>query len=103
MASEWAEFLQGWQIHVAAGGLDAIAFAGGIGENSPLTRAAVLGGLEELGIRIDHAANEAKGSSERSIHAADSRVAVWVIPTNEELIVARQTRDLLAHHDGRKR
>ena len=87
---------------VELGGVDAIAFAGGIGENSPLTRAAVLRGLEDLGIRIDPAANAAAATGERPIHAADSRVAVWVIPTNEELIVARQTRDLLAGKPERK-
>jgi acetate kinase len=81
---------------VELGGLDGVAFAGGIGENSPLVRAAVLAGLEELGIRLDPAANAPRGATERPIHAADSRVAAWVIPTNEELIVARQARDLLA-------
>ena len=67
-----------------------------IGENSPLTRAAVLAGLEELGIRLDPAANEAQGTGERPIHARDSAVKAFVIPTNEELVVARQARDLLA-------
>jgi len=81
---------------VELGGLDCIGFAGGIGENSPLTRAAVLAGLEDLGIAIDPEANAAKGSAERSIGSPSAKVAVWVIPTNEELIVARQARDLLA-------
>lgn len=81
---------------VELGGLDAIGFAGGIGENSPLTRAAVVNGLEDLGIAIDPAKNAAQGAEERSIHAPTSRVAIWVIPTNEELVVARQARDLLA-------
>ena len=89
---------------VELGGIDSVAFAGGIGENSPLTRAAVLAGLDGLGITIDATANEAKGSGEREISAKDARVKVWVIPTNEELIVARQTRDLLADgsHTERK-
>ncbi len=82
---------------VELGGLDAIAFAGGIGENSPLVRAAVVAGLSDLGIGIDPTANDSPpGSGERRIDSAGSRVAVWVIPTNEELVVARQTRDLLA-------
>ncbi len=81
---------------VELGGLDAIGFAGGIGENSPATRAAVLAGLADLGIAIDPAANEARTSGERPITAAGAETAVWVIPTNEELIVARQARDLLA-------
>ncbi len=84
---------------VELGGLDAIGFAGGIGENSPATRAAVVAGLEDLGIAIDPQSNappEApRVASERSIAAADSKTALWIIPTNEELIVARQTRDLL--------
>jgi acetate kinase len=79
---------------VELGGLDAIGFAGGIGENSPRVREAVCAGLGELGIRLDPQAN-ASGRGERPIHAADSRVAIWVVPTNEEIVVARQTRDLL--------
>ncbi len=80
---------------VELGGVDAIGFAGGIGENSPATRAAVLAGLEDLGIVIDHAANQASRKDERCISAPTSKTTVWVIPTNEELIVARQTRDVL--------
>ena len=85
---------------VELGGLDAIGFAGGIGENSPLIRAAVLAGLEDLGIAVDPAANDRQAAGERSIAPAEARVAVRVIPTNEELIVARQTRDLLAAEQG---
>jgi acetate kinase len=81
---------------VELGGLDAIGFAGGIGENSPVTRAAVLAGLGDLGIAIDEKANAAAASGERAITGSGSRTAVWIIPTNEELVVARQTRDLLA-------
>jgi len=77
---------------VELGGLDAIGFAGGIGENSPATRAAVVAGLEDLGIAIDRAANEACSSGERPIAAAGAETAVWVIPTNEELIVAAEGR-----------
>jgi acetate kinase len=80
---------------VELGGLDAIAFTGGIGENSPATRAAVVAGLKDLGVEIDPAANTAAAAGERRIEAARSRVAIWVIPTNEELVVARQTRTLL--------
>jgi acetate kinase len=56
----------------------------------------VLAGLEDLGIAVDPQANVVTGAGEREIGAAAGRVKVWVIPTNEELIVARQTRDLLA-------
>jgi len=81
---------------VELGGVDAIGFAGGIGEHSPATRAAVLAGLGDLGISIDERANAAPGGGERPIGVAAGRTAVWVIPTNEELVVARQARDLLA-------
>jgi len=81
---------------VELGGLDAIGFAGGIGENSPATRAAVLAGLGDLGIAIDDKANAAPANGERAITAPNARTAVWIIPTNEELVVARQARDLLA-------
>lgn len=81
---------------VELGGLDAIAFTGGIGENSPATRAAVVAGLTGLGIEIDSTANKSDTTGERRIEAARSPVAIWIIPTNEELIVARKTRNLLA-------
>ena len=81
---------------VELGGLDAIAFTGGIGENSPATRAAVVAGLTDLGIEIDSTANKSDATGERRIEAARSPVAIWIIPTNEEVIVARQTRNLLA-------
>ena len=79
---------------VELGGADAIAFAGGIGENGVNTRTAVCAGLEELGIVLDPAAN-ASTRSEGQISAANSRVQIWVVPTNEELIVARQTKEML--------
>ncbi len=79
---------------VALGGVDAIVFTGGIGENGKDIRAGVCAGLEELGIVVDAAANRA-ASGESTFHAADSRTQLWVIPTNEELIVARQTTSVL--------
>ena len=85
---------------VELGGLDAVAFAGGIGENAPAIRAAVLAGLSDLGITVDLPANAAHAAVERPIAAAGAPVAVWVIPTNEELVVARQTRDCLASGGG---
>ncbi len=81
---------------VELGGLDAIAFTGGIGENSPATRAAVVAGLTGLGIEIDSVANNSNATGERRIETARSPVAIWIIPTNEEVIVARKTRNLLA-------
>ena len=79
---------------VELGGADAIVFTGGIGENQHRFRAMVLGGLEELGILLDPAVN-GRTRSEGPIHATASRVQVWVIPTNEELIVARLAKRLL--------
>lgn len=84
---------------VELGGCDVIVFTGGIGENGVDFRAAVLRDLEELGIVLDSAANEtARG--EAPIHAAESRVQIWVIPTNEEIIVARQAKEALAALGG---
>jgi acetate kinase len=79
---------------VELGGAEAIVFTGGIGENGVNIRAGVCAGLEELGIELDAAANE-RARGEAKISAAASRVQVWVVPTNEELIVARQTKELL--------
>jgi acetate kinase len=71
-------------------GLDAVIFTGGIGENAPNCRAEVCENMEYLGIQIDKAANDFKGQL-RKISTPDSKVAVWVIPTNEELLIARDT------------
>jgi len=77
------------------GGADVIVFTGGIGENSPQIRAAVCRNLEALGIVLDPQANQtARG--EAAVHDAASRVQIRLIPTNEELIVARQAARLLA-------
>lgn len=76
------------------GGADAIVFTAGIGENSPAMRARILAGLEGLGIVLD-ADRNAAGTGERTISADGSGVRVMVIPTNEELVVAREARRLL--------
>ena len=73
----------------AMGGIDAIAFTGGIGENSGRLRAECCAGLEFLGVKLDPARNDA-GAGERTVSAEDSRVTVLTIATNEELIVARR-------------
>lgn len=79
---------------VRLGGADAIVFTGGIGENSATMRAAVCNGLRDLGIEIADAKNAvAKGETVVSKDA--SRIAVWTMPTNEEIVVARQTHDLI--------
>ncbi|RMH54682.1 MAG: acetate kinase [Candidatus Hydrogenedentota bacterium] len=71
--------------------VDAIAFTGGIGEHVPEVRQRALEGARAFGIKIDPAANEEAGSSECKISAEDSAVQVWVIPTDEELVIARDT------------
>lgn len=75
----------------AMGGLDAVAFAGGIGENSAMVRGEVCRGLGFLGLRLDEERNGARSAGDRVISAEDSRVAALVVFTNEELIVARET------------
>ena len=78
------------------GGLDCIVFTAGIGENTPTVRADVCHGLEFLGVRFDDKANLMKNDGTiRVISAKDSKVAVLVIPTNEELVIARETAELL--------
>lgn len=74
---------------VALGGLDALIFTGGIGENSATIREKVCRDLQFLGIDLDAETNRQTRGKEQPIHAAGSKVQVWTIPTNEELIVAR--------------
>ena len=76
----------------ALGGLDAIVFTAGIGENSPDIRAAVCRGAHWLGVEIDEAANRA---GEALLSTPASRVKVWRVATNEELMIARHTRRVL--------
>ncbi|RPH70296.1 acetate kinase, partial [bacterium] len=75
---------------VAMGGLDALVFTAGIGENSFEMRERVCRGLECLGIKLDVARNQVRGC-EAEISTADSAVKVYAIPTNEELVIARDT------------
>jgi acetate kinase len=75
----------------AMNGADAIVFAGGIGENAPEVRARICRGLDWLGIAIDDEKNTAIRRSEGRIDGAGSRVELWVIPTDEELLIARDT------------
>ncbi len=76
----------------ALGGLDAIVFTAGIGENSPVIRARILETASWLGVKVESSANE---RGDTCISAADSLVSVWVVPTNEELMIARHTQHLL--------
>lgn len=86
---------------VAMGRVDAVVFTGGIGEKSRIIRAAVCGDLDEFGIVMDPAAND-RVSGESSFHRSDSRTQLWVVPTNEELVVARQTAALLTSDEAKE-
>jgi acetate kinase len=81
-------------LYFELGGADAIVFTGGIGENGVNTRTAVCSGLEGIGIDLDPALN-ASAKGECRISRDDSRTQLWIVPTNEELIVARQTKECL--------
>ncbi|WP_290140349.1 acetate/propionate family kinase [uncultured Dubosiella sp.] len=78
------------------GGCDAIVFAGGIGENAIDIREHVCEGIECLGVKFDAAKNNVRGK-EALISAPDSKIAVWVIPTNEEVMLARDAYKDLTH------
>ncbi len=83
----------------ALGGLDAFVFTAGIGENSPTIRARIAEKLAWLGVTLDPAANAAAASL---ISRPDSRVALYVVPTDEELMIARHTLALLADRGARR-
>ena len=76
-------------------GADAIVFTAGIGENRADIRAAICANLENLGIKLDAEKNKSIRATEAEISAPDSRVKIFVIPTNEELVVARETKRFL--------
>ncbi len=79
----------------AMGGVDAIVFTAGIGENSIETRENILEGLEYLGLELDKEANNCR-SKEQIISTEDSKVKALVIPTNEELVIARDTMEIVS-------
>ena len=79
----------------AMGGLDCIVFTAGIGENSPNVREGVCENLEFLGVKFDKNENNLRVDGIHEISAKDSKVKVLVIPTNEELVIARETAALL--------
>jgi acetate kinase len=73
----------------AMGGLDGLVFTAGVGENSVEIRRRIVRRLDWLGLELDEAANA--GAGERRISARGSRLVAWVIPTDEEQVIARQT------------
>ena len=76
-------------------GLDAVLFTGGIGENSDDLRADVCHNMEYLGIKLDDSVNTGLRGKLAKISTPDSKVEVWVVPTNEELLIARDTKALV--------
>jgi acetate kinase len=86
----------------ALDGADAVVFAGGVGENAPSIRNLICGGLRSLGIELDDAANlRTTGGGEGRISSAASRPEVWVVPTDEELLIARDTVRVVTGVDTR--
>ena len=79
----------------AMGGVDAIVFTAGLGENSVHMRDYICNGLEFLGTRIDHTRNNVRGQ-EQEISVEGSKVKIFVVPTNEELVIARDTKTICA-------
>ncbi len=80
--------------YTAMGGADAIVLTAGAGENNMKIRARIVNGLSALGVKLDDIANDVAGE-ERLISAKDSKVPVWVVPTNEELKIARETVEVV--------
>ena len=76
------------------GGVDAICFTAGIGENSDLIREKVCNGLEFMGIELDNDKNSIREKGNREISKKSSRTKIYVIPTNEELVIAKDTYNL---------
>ena len=79
---------------VAMGGVDVITFTAGVGEKGPMSRKDICERLQFLGVKIDDEKNQIRGE-EAEISAIDSKVKVYVVPTNEELMIARETRDVI--------
>ena len=82
------------QYMISLGGVDAITFTGGVGENGMETRERICKYLEPFGAKIDPELNNVKGK-ERKISTEDSKIQIYIIPTNEELMIARETAELI--------
>ena len=78
---------------IELGDVDAICFAGGVGENGPITREAIVQGLEKFGLVLDRDRNQTR--NEALISTDDSEIKILVVPTNEELMIARDTKELV--------
>ncbi|MCK5764066.1 MAG: acetate/propionate family kinase, partial [Clostridiales bacterium] len=76
------------------GGVDVVVFTAGLGENSPVDRKSICEGLEFMGIKIDDEANNVRGK-DAIISSEDSKVKVLLVPTNEELMIAKDTKEIV--------
>ena len=77
------------------GGVDIIIFTGGVGENGPETREAICEGMEYMGVHFNKEVNDGLRSKLTDISMPDSKVKVLVVPTNEELVIARDTFEII--------
>jgi acetate kinase len=82
----------------AMGGVDLLIFAGGIGENGSETRENICRNLEYMGIEFDRQINSGVRGKELVISKKNSRVTVMIVPTNEEFVIASETREIVEHH-----
>lgn len=84
----------------ALNGVDAIVFTAGIGENAASVRASICEGLDYIGVKFNHLANKQTIGTEAVITKNNSKTKIWVIPTNEEIVIAKQTLDVVYHING---
>ena len=87
---------------VLLGRVDAVIFTGGIGENSAVVRRNICDGLDVIGVAIDTAKNAETVGKEGDISTAQSKVRVWVVPTNEEMAIAKDTYKLVTDIENEK-
>ena len=80
---------------VTMNGVDVITFTAGVGEKGPISRAGICSHLTFMGVLLDPDKNNSVRDTEKEISSENSRVKVWVVPTNEELMIARDTKDLI--------
>ena len=79
----------------ALNGIDILTFTAGVGENGPETRQMICDYLGFMGVKLDPEANKVRGGKEKKISTEDSKIQVWVVPTNEELMIAQDTAELV--------
>ena len=87
---------------VTMNGVDVITFTAGVGEKGPISRAGICSHLTFMGVLLDPDKNNSVRDTEKEISSENSRVKVWVVPTNEELMIARETMELVQLGDGEK-